>query len=127
MGKEYFDLWSIGHFIFGFLSTSTILPSEPIISSIIANIFHLISELTEKSQTEDGKILENNKNHLGDILFFFIGSFLGVIYGSQYFIDSKYPRYIILFIILLFYINEIGREIFPYDWFFNPAYRPINL
>ena len=71
MGKKFFDLWTVGHFIFGFLSTSTLLPSSPILSAIITNLFHLINELMEKSESPEGKILETDVNHLGDIIFFF--------------------------------------------------------
>lgn len=128
MGKKYFDFWTTMHFMFGFLSTSTLLPSNPIISAVIANIFHFIMEFNENNLSPDGEILESDVNHLGDILFFFAGSALGVIYGSPIFANAKYStyRYVILYIVVLSFINEMGREIFPYDWPFDPAYKPLN-
>jgi hypothetical protein len=128
MGKEYFDFSTIMHFMFGFLSTSTLLPSKPIISAFIANIFHLISELNEHNNSPNGEILETEVNHLGDLLFFFAGSILGVIYGTNIFIQKKYSGYrqTILIIVILAFINEIGREVFPYDWPFNPAFKPFK-
>ena len=128
MGKNFFDGWTVGHFICGFLTTSTLLPSYPVFSAIITNTLHLILELSEKSQSPDGVILETNVNHLGDVLFFFIGSILGAIYGTKLFINPKYNyiRYIILFVLILIYINELGRELFPYNWPIDSAYKPIN-
>ena len=54
MGIKYFDFWTILHFMVGFLSTSTLLPSKPIISAIVVNILHLINELIENSQSPNG-------------------------------------------------------------------------
>jgi hypothetical protein len=128
MGKKFFDVWTVGHFIFGFLTTSTLVPSSPFLSAIITNTFHLINELIEKSESPEGKILESDVNHLGDIIFFFFGSLLGIIYGTKIFNDPKYylSRYAILFLSILIYISEIGRELFPYTWtFFDSAYKPI--
>ena len=126
--KGYVDIWTLGHFIFGFLSTSALLPSYPILSAIITNTLHLINELIEKSETPDGKVLETDLNHIGDIIFFFFGSLLGIIYGTKIFTEPKYSyyRYAILFLSLLIYISEVGRELFPYSWtFFDSAYKPI--
>jgi hypothetical protein len=128
MGKNFFDAWTIAHFICGFLSTSTLLPSYPIFSAIITNILHLIGELAEHYESPDGVVLETDINHLGDILFFFFGSILGVMYGTKLFINPKYKyiRYIILFILIIIYITELGRELFPYNWPFDSAFKPIN-
>lgn len=125
MKQKYFDRWTIWHFIFGFISTSILFPSKPIISAIVANIVHLIGELTEINESPDKKILEYDVNHLGDILFFFFGSLLGVIYGTNLFVKPEYNkyRYPLFFFTILGLANEIGRELLPYDWPYYPAFK----
>lgn len=131
MGKQIFDFWTFLHFIFGFISTSTILPSKPKISLVIANLSHLVMELVENNKNDKtGEILESTSNHIGDILAFLIGSFLGYFYGCIYFSSNnlkiKITRYILLVLSFGVFLQELLREIFPNDWILDPSYKPIN-
>ena len=131
MGKNFIDFWTLLHFIFGFISTSTILPSKPKISIFVANLLHLIMELLENNKNnKTGEILESTSNHISDILAFFIGSLIGYFYGCKYFSNNnlsiKITRYILLVLSFGVILQEILREIFPNDWIFDPSYKPLN-
>jgi hypothetical protein len=123
MGKNFFDTWSIFHFICGFLSTSTLIPSQPYLSAVITNILHFFMEIIEKNKNPyTNEILETNINHLGDIIFFFIGSILAILYGHKLFIKQTFARYFFLIIMILIFLQEMFREIFPRNWIFDSAY-----
>jgi len=123
MGTSVFDFWSILHFLCGFFSTSTLIPTNPYLSALITNIIHFFSELSEQNKNPDtNEILESNINHITDIIFFFIGSILGILYGYKLFIKNDTIRYIVLFILLIIFLQELLREILPYTWIFDSAY-----
>ena len=67
-----------------------------------------------KVSDPNGKILETNKNHYGDILFFGLGWIIS--YKLQ--IQDRIPNniYIILNLtLIIFTIKEFTREFYPYS------------
>lgn len=127
MGNNFIDFWTFLHFIFGIISTSTILPKNKNISIFVANFLHLILELFENNKNnKTSEILESTSNHIGDILAFFIGSLIGYFYGCKYFSNNNITRYILLVLSFAVFLQEILREIFPNDWIFDPSYKPIK-
>ena len=127
MGKNIFDFWSLGHFLFGIITTSALIPSQPMISLIITNLVHLSMELIENNVNEKtGEVLETEVNHLSDILFFYIGSLIGFFYGYPIFEKYFILRVFVLILSALTYLQEILREIYPHDWYFDSAYKPFN-
>lgn len=121
MGVKFLDLWTIMHFLSGVFITATLLPSNPTASLIIANILHFISEMLENNEDPNGKVLETNINHFGDIIAFFIGSLIGLNL-TDYMLENTTVRYFILFVFTIISIQEIGREVFPYNWPFGSAF-----
>jgi hypothetical protein len=127
MGTDIFDGWSILHFIFGFLSTSALIPTNPYLSAIITNIIHLFVELIEKDKIPyTNELVESNINHTTDVIFFFIGSILAVKYGNKFFIKNQTLRYFVLVIMFLAFLQETLRELFPDTWIIGPAYQGKN-
>ena len=111
MGLKFFDKWTIGHFIFGIIATMTIYPENPLFSLIIANIFHLIMELIEKNyDPKYGFKRESLSNHLGDILFFFIGTIIGL-YFVKYTLKNKTLKLILFFILVVSFFHDIFIEL----------------
>jgi len=122
MGVKAFDVWTIGHFVCGIIITATLIPSDPTLSLIVSNIFHLLLELAEQDiNPKNGEILESGVNHMTDILAFFVGSVIGF-YFTDYMLDHPTLRYILLFIGLLIGVQEFGRELFPESWPIWSAY-----
>ena len=127
MGKLFFDLWTVGHFFFGVLTTSALIPSNPLLSLIITNVIHLLMELNENNIDEtNGNILETKENHIGDIIFFFLGSLIGFVYGYHMFEKNYILRITVLLLSALTLLQEVLREIYPYDWYFDSAYKPFG-
>ena len=124
MGARIVDAWTVGHFLFGIISTMSILPSKVIYSILIGNVLHGINELfIEKDFVKGTNIqLESMPNHIGDMAAFLVGSLLGI-FLTKY--TLKYPalRWGLLIVLILVGINEIMRELFPRTWPFDPAYH----
>lgn len=125
MGIEFFDIWTVVHFVWGFISTSILIPSRPFLSAIIVNFIHLVMEFVENRYNKEGKDIESISNHIGDILGFLIGSIVGILYGSKYFIQpgTETLRYVLIAFSLLALIQETGRELFPDTWPIAPAFH----
>ncbi len=127
MGISIFDGWSILHFLCGFFSASALIPANPYLGAIISNIIHLFVELVEKDKIPaTNEMLESNINHITDVIFFFLGSILGILYGYKLFINNKTLRYFVLVILFLAFLQETLREVFPDTWFIGPAYQGKN-
>jgi hypothetical protein len=112
MGLELYDVWSLGHFSMGFMSHYLFQTTgmNIFLNFFIANSLHLLIELLEKD-VRYGKIVENNKNHITDIIFFFWGWCLSYITNSSRYI----PHYLqsILWTMLGFtFLKEILIEIY---------------
>jgi hypothetical protein len=131
MGLDYIDEWTFVHFISGFLFTSTLTPSYPLLSVIITNTGHGISELwSENDHNGDtGEHIENLANHYSDMVAFFLGSLIGYFYGCQYYNknENATTRWVILIIMILLSINEFMRELLPRTWVFSPAFKPFTI
>lgn len=128
MGKKFFDSWTIMHGLSGIIAGMTIYPNNLILGVLIGNIIHLTLEIAEKNiNPHTGDILESFSNHIGDIGFFLIGSLLGAALQNYadthntWFNMKTHPtaRYILLFIIIVCYIIDLSREIFPYHTWFS--------
>jgi len=127
MGKLFFDIWTVGHFFFGVLTTSALIPSKPLLSLIITNLIHSFMEYNENNINEiNGDILQTTENHLGDIIFFFLGSLIGFFYGYRMFKNNYILRIIVLYLSALTLFQEVFREIYPLDWYFDSAYKPFG-
>ena len=112
MKKPAYDIFTLGHLLGGVFSSIVIFPNNPIISFILSNLIHLLSELNEVYiDPITKKELGNFKNHIGDIIAFFIGWILGYCLIQKYKIPKKYV--IILSIILFIgFLYEFVREIY---------------
>ena len=119
MGTGIIDIWTLGHFLFGVLMVN-IIPDYPISSVIIANIIHTIMEMSEKNKNKD-VILETTANHVTDSITFFIGSLCGLLL-SNYSKKSEIIRMYAFLVSSIVIIQEVGRELFPNKWFYQPAY-----
>lgn len=116
MGKKFIDIDSLQHFLGGFLSFIFLKKFNFNIyyNFFISNGLHLLLEIIEHNTHPNGKILETNKNHYGDILFFGLGWIIS--YKLQ--IQDKIPNniYIILNLtLIIFTIKEFTREFYPYS------------
>ena len=125
MGLEFFDFWTVIHFMWGIIFTSVLSPSRPILSAVIANVVHLLMELVENNHDGKKNLLESDVNHIGDIIAFLLGSILGSIYGTKYFSQpgTEIARYVLLSICIIAFIQEVGRELFPETWWISPSYH----
>jgi hypothetical protein len=112
MGVDFIDHWTYAHFLWGVIATVAIWPSKPVYSLLIANIFHTVMEIMENDKDPTGKVLESKENHFGDSLAFFLGSMIGLFF-TQYTVSNSVLRYILLVLVILAFIQEIGREVFP--------------
>lgn len=122
MGTKIFDIYSLGHFVCGIIVTSILFPNSPILSLVISNALHLLFELLEKDiNPHNGKILESGINHLSDIVFFFVGSLIGL-HLTKYMTKHTVIRIILLVVSSLVGIQELGRELFPDKWPIYSAY-----
>ncbi len=118
MGNKMFDLWSYGHFFLGYLSKIVIFPNNPFISFIISNMIHLIIELNEKKVTPTGVILETTRNIIGDNLIFSLGWLIAYITCFKKL--NKYVYLVLAGILLIAYLEQLLREIFPNtDFYFT--------
>jgi hypothetical protein len=78
-------------------------------------------ERTEKSVAPNGRVLETYKNHIGDIIAFFVGWVIGYALRLDRYVTSKIAP--VLWIVLIYnYSAEILREIYPYDRLMDGAY-----
>jgi hypothetical protein len=113
MGIQLVDSYSMGHFMIGLLSFPLLSKFKlPIYTNfLLSNGLHLYIEFIENNTTLDGKILETNKNHIGDIICFLIG------WGIGYFYNISIPDYLFLFVfffVVFVTYKEITQELFPY-------------
>ena len=123
MGIEYVDKDTIGHFCGGVLSSVLLQYSHvPVAYNfILANGVHYMIERTEKSVAPNGRVLETYKNHIGDIIAFFVGWVIGYALRLDRYVTSKIAP--VLWIVLIYnYSAEILREIYPYDHLMDGAY-----
>ena len=123
MGIEYVDKDTIGHFCGGVLSSVLLQYSHvPVAYNfILANGIHYMIERTEKSVAPNGRVLETYKNHIGDIIAFFVGWVIGYALRLDRYVTSKIAP--VLWIVLIYnYSAEILREIYPYDRLMDGAY-----
>jgi hypothetical protein len=121
MGVNILDYYSILHLLWGSI-TFTLINSINIplyFNFILTNGLHLLIEILEHNKSPTGKILENTTNHISDILFFLIGWLLAFKFNFNKFYKN-FPLYIkiILWVILILqFLEEIMRELFPYTNF----------
>lgn len=130
MGLYPIDKYTVMHFICGYFVTSTLLPSYPLTSLSIANMMHLITELIiENEVTDTGEQIESTINHTTDIIAFFIGSILGVLYGCPFYAQKENirQRIIVFSIMILITIQEVMREFLPRTWPISPAFNPYSV
>jgi hypothetical protein len=123
MGIEYVDKDTIGHFCGGVLSCILLQYSNiPVAYNfILANGVHYMIERTEKSVAPNGRVLETYKNHIGDIIAFFVGWVIAYVLRLDRYVTSKIAP--ILWVVLIYnYSAEILREIYPYDRLMDGAY-----
>ena len=136
MGKEFIDIWTLGHFTCGFLSSYTLIPiitpsldvTPIVIIVIVTNIIHFILESLENSKNEHtGEILETPINHLGDIIAFVLGSVLaaGLLNYKVILKPNILFSIFILAILTIIIIQEACRELWPSTWVFDSSYKPV--
>ena len=124
MGVELIDMFTVGHFIMGFISY-IILDSIKITTSsnmLLSNGLHLFIELIEHNKTPGGLIIETNKNHIGDIVGFLLGWLLSFILK----IKVSIWMYPILWVFIIYVtFMDLYREVFPDNILgaFSEAYR----
>jgi hypothetical protein len=124
MGVELIDMFTLGHFMMGFISY-TILDSIKITTSsnmLLSNGLHLCIEMLEHNKTPGGLIIETNKNHIGDIVGFLLGWLISFILK----IKVSIWMYPILWVFIIYVtFMEIYREVFPDNVLgaFTKAYR----
>ena len=125
MSKKFIDFYSLQHFLAGFFSFIFFkkLNFNDYYNFFITNGLHLLLEIIEHNKDPNGKILETDKNHYGDILFFGLGWIIS--YKLQF--QNKIPNKIYIISCLIFIlstIKEFGREFFPYskNIFINGAF-----
>jgi len=111
MGIQYYDIYTIGHFISGVISRLIIFPSNRLKSFYTSNGIHLLIEMMENNYHPNGTQLESFKNHVSDCIAFFIG---WVLIDLLDITISKSIYYILLFILFIFGFSEITREIYPF-------------
>lgn len=122
MGKDWLDKDSIGHFLFGIIGSVVFFRNNPILSLIIMNSGHLIMELLEKEYNpKTGEILKTTKNHIADIILYFIGSLIGLLIKNSKYLNTT-KLFILGVVYVLVTIHQFGRELFPDTWIYNPAY-----
>jgi hypothetical protein len=123
MGLEWFDTWSLLHFSWGIIIPSILYPENPLISVIICNLLHLVTEYMEHDTLPNGQPLTSTINHVTDILFFFMGSMFSLFFIRNYFVKDVNSRIIFLFATLFALIIEVGREIYPETFWISPAFH----
>ena len=123
MGVKMFDGYTMGHLLGGMLACSLFQYSNiPVIYNfILTNGIHFMIEKIEKNVSPNGRILETQINHIGDIISFFVGWNLAYYFKFDRFI---FPNNVsVLWVVLLFYtMKEILSEIFPYEPLLMGAY-----
>jgi hypothetical protein len=88
---------------------------------IIANGIHYMIEKTERSVAPNGRVLETNENHIGDITAFLLGWLIAYALRMERYVTSKIAP--VLWIVLIYnYSAEILREIYPYERLLDGAY-----
>jgi hypothetical protein len=131
MGVHPIDKYTFMHFICGYFVTSTLLPTYPLTSLSITNIIHLITELIIENEiiTDTGQQIESTINHTTDIIAFFIGSLLGVLYGCPFYAQKEniQQRIIVFSIMILITIQEVMRELLPRTWPISAAFNPYSV
>ncbi len=114
MGINYIDIYTLHHFTGGILAQSLLnsLGMSTCKNFIISNGLHSFIEYIEHNVSPTGKILENTRNHVTDILAFLLG--WGI---SMYFHVDISERYQLLAWIILVAstLKEVIRELFPYS------------
>jgi len=123
MGISYFDKDTLGHFLGGMLSYTMIQYSNVPLgyNFIIANGIHYMIEKNERSVAPNGRVLETNENHIGDITAFFVGWMIAYALRTERYVTSKIAP--VLWIVLIYnYSAEILREIYPYERLLDGAY-----
>ena len=124
MGLEYFDVFTIGHFVFGVLATAAICPEYPMIGMLTGNIIHAYMESTELDYRR-GVQVESWKNHLTDLIAFFLGSIVGIFF-APYMLVHPVLRWTTVGIMMIAMIQEWGREKWPESWPFDSANHPFG-
>lgn len=112
MGREAFDVWSIGHFLMGSLSQSLLQKagiSTPV-NLILTNFIHLAIELFEKD-IKYGKVAESFENHITDIILFLSGWYLAYMINISQYIheDAVQMLWAMVFLVI---VKEILVEIY---------------
>ena len=113
MSVKPFDIYTFWHFLIGFLSYLVLskFNISTVSNFLISNGIHLFIELLEHNTSPTGRVLETTQNHIGDIVFFFLGWCMSVYFNIK--VSSHlYP--FIFIIVLVTMTKEILREIFPY-------------
>lgn len=128
MGVHFVDLWTIVHLLLGFICRLSIFQNNIVVNFWISNGIHLIIEFCEQTVNPDtGEILENDLNHIGDILFFLIGWLCGDVIFSHINPLPNWLLWIFRIIIIVTLINDIGREIIsPYNWPIDSAFNTLE-
>lgn len=102
---------SIGHLLMGLLSAMIILKNNVLASFFVCNGVHLAVELLERNRNPfTHEEVENTLNHVGDVIFFFIGWVLGRMIEWE---PEQYTKFVLTFIFVTVLMKEIAREATP--------------
>ena len=94
MGKLFIDGWSVGHFIWGFLSRFAV-PLPPALSFLVANVVHIASEWQEVRSLPDGTVKQSCWNQVGDVLVFAIGGAVAQHYVKKNKLRVTYASFVL--------------------------------
>ena len=125
MGVKFTDFWTIMHFLFGVITTMALVPSKPMLSLVLGNVLHGSMEFTERDYDQNGKVLESRVNHVGDVLAFALGSIVGL-WFTDYTVQNPTLRYILLAVIIIAFVQEVSRELWPDTWPLDGAHNPFD-
>ena len=115
----YFDIFSIFHFIGGFLTTLVIYPDDRRVALILANCIHFITECSELSEcSHNGNVSKIMDDHISDILLFLIGSIIAVFAWDKIyekFENNEELRHFAISITAIGWLLEVGLELVKYS------------
>ena len=111
MGIKIVDRYTIEHFCFGIIFQISLKNLSINYNFLISNGVHLLIELLENNiNPYTGEKLESKKNHISDIIFFFFGWLVSMLFIKN---TSKYFHIICIISTILTILKETLREIYP--------------
>lgn len=117
MGINFVDCYTIAHFCFGIIFQISFKNLSINHNFLISNGIHLLIELLENDINPYTKEkLESKKNHIGDIIFFFFGWLLSMLFIKN---TSNYSHTLCIILTFFYILHEALRELYPSrDFFF---------